>query len=516
MKQSSCTPHHPWVIATLCGITIALAAAMSPHAHADSLPAPQPLAKSRDMPPTQRVSALPAGWQYGAFMEIFVRAYQDSNGDGIGDLRGLISRLDYLRDLGIKGIWLMPITTSRDHDHGYATTDYRAIEPDYGTLADFDELLKQAHARGIGVIVDYVVNHAAITHPLFEQSASSVDNPYRDWFVWQAAAPTGWDIWGKNPWTSTANGAYFATFGPHMPDFNLRNPAVLDYHQDSLRFWLDRGLDGFRLDAMTHLIENDSSQWNDQPESRALTHQFQTLINSYPRRYTVCEATANPMIYAAAEVCGSAFGFGHEHHIVEAAKGQPEAIQAVADYFKTAPANMVVMVSNHDRFAGARLWDQVQGDLAQYRLAAATYLLQPGIPFIYYGEEIGMAGIPELKGDAELRTPMSWRADAKGFTRGKPFRPLSPNAATHNAAAERRNPQSLWAFYKAMLALRNTRPSIAQGSYDAPFVQGQVLGFQRSFQREKTWVLINYGTSDATVSLEGLPAGAKLQALYPK
>jgi alpha-amylase len=145
-------------------------------------------------------SALPEGWQRGPFMEVFVRAYQDSDGDGQGDLRGLIQRLDHLRLLGVTGLWLMPVQQSADRDHGYATQDYRAIERDYGSLADFDELLRQAHARGIGVVIDYVVNHASWQHPMFQQALQGPGNPWRDWFVWSEVAPQGWDIWGKNPW----------------------------------------------------------------------------------------------------------------------------------------------------------------------------------------------------------------------------------------------------------------------------------------------------------------------------
>jgi glycosidase len=462
-------------------------------------------------------SSLPEGWQKGAFMEIFVRGYKDSNGDGVGDLRGLTQSLDYLRDLGVRGLWLMPITASADHDHGYATADYRQVEAAYGNLQDLDELLKQAHARGMGVIIDYVINHSARTHPLFVDAASSPASSYRDWFVWQPQAPSGWDIWGKNPWTQTQNGAFFATFGPHMPDFNLRNPQVLAYHQDSLRFWLNRGLDGFRLDAVPHLIENSAAQWNDQPESRRLTHDLRELITRYSRRHVVCEATANPLVYGAADVCGSAFAFGHEANIVKAAKGEPQAIAAVANYFVTAPQSMATMVSNHDIFAGERLWDQVAGDMAQYRLAAATYLLQPGTPFIYYGEEIGMAGVKGLPGDAPLRTPMSWRGDAQtaGFTSSMPFRPVSPNAATHNVQAEQGDPNSLLTFYQAMLKLRNSYVSIAQGSYEAPLVQGKLMSYQRKLGPQHTLVLINYGTYTASTDIQALPARSKWLAAYP-
>ena len=463
-------------------------------------------------------SLLPAGWHTGAFMEIFVRAYQDSDGDGVGDLKGLIQRLDYLKDLGISGIWLMPITASADGDHGYATTDFRAIEAAYGTLQDFDELLRQAHARGIGVIMDYVINHSASEHPLFASALQGPGSPYYDWFVWEKEAPQGWDIWGKTPWFSTPVGHYFGTFGPHMPDFNFRNPAVLAYHQSNLRFWLNRGLDGYRLDAVPHLVENNAKDWNDQPQSRRLTGELTALIAAYPQRHVVCEATANPVVYAAAHLCGSAFAFGLEREIVGAAKGHTKAVRAVSNYFRTAPASMATFASNHDRFAGDRLWDQLKGNESRYRLAAASYLLLPGTPFIYYGEEIGMGGVMGLAGDDALRAPMRWTAEAKlgAFTSGTPFRPVSPNAVRFNAAAQLADPNSLLSFYRRMLALRNLLPSLARGSYEAPFVQGKLMGFQRTLGSETTLVLINYGDKAARASIDKLAPSATLVQRHPK
>lgn len=469
---------------------------------------------------------LPEGWFHGAFMEIFVRAYQDSDGDGLGDLRGLISRLDYLKDLGIKGLWLMPVMPSADRDHGYATTHYRAIEPAYGTLADFDELLKQAHARGMGVVVDYVINHSAADHPMFRQALQGPSNPFHDWYVWAEDEPQGWNIWDKNPWylTSTqpwnfkgdpkdlppapagSKGFYFGTFGPHMPDFNLRKPEVRDYHFSSLRFWLNRGLDGYRLDAVPHMIENNAKDWNDQPESRRLTKELQDLIKAYPHRYVVCEATAEPQAYGDPAVCGGAFAFGYVHHFVDAALGKADAVKQLARYYGQARPTMATFVSNHDKFAGQRLWDQVQGDETRYKLAAAGYLLQPGTPFIYYGEEVGQGGVNTLEGDLPLRSPMSWTADPSraGFTAGQPFRPVAPNAATHNVAAQMRDPQSIYHFYKSMLALRNSRVSVARGRFEHGFADGLVLGFQRVWGSQRTLVLINYGSQAAEVKVPGV------------
>ncbi|WP_431047597.1 alpha-amylase family glycosyl hydrolase [Roseateles sp. L2-2] len=537
----------PTAISAATVLAAALAAGLSsPTVHA----APAAAASPVDLSPVKEVrgrSTLPEGWQHGAFIEIFVRGFQDSDGDGIGDLRGVTQRLDYLKDLGVKGIWLMPITASADRDHGYATTDYRAIEPQYGTLADFDELIREAHQRGIGVVMDYVINHSAREHPLFRAAEADPASPWRDWFVWTSqplAGLKGWDIWGKTPWylpgeevpdlpegasappkpESTARSPagsprYFAVFGPHMPDYNMRNPAVVKYHADSLRFWLNRGLDGYRLDAVPHLIENSAKDWNDQPESRALTGEFTRLIKRYPHRFVVCEATAEPKVYTRDDICGSAFAFGLERAVIDAAKGgegSTEAVAKVARFFTEAPTAMATMLSNHDIFAGKRAWDQFEGDEARYKLAAATYLLLPGTPFIYYGEEIGQAGVAGLPGDAPLRAPMSWSATSAGFSTGTPFRPASPNIATHNAQAQAADPGSLLNFYKAMLALRNSQPAIARGHYEAPLAQGQVLSFQRAYQGQRVLVVINYGRDAVEVSLPGLPAKAGLRPLYPR
>lgn len=455
-------------------------------------------------------SALAPGWMRGAFMEIYVRGYRDSDGDGKGDLKGLISKLDYLQDLGIRGIWLMPITDSADRDHGYAVKNYRAIETDYGSMADLDLLLAEAHKRGIGVIMDYVINHSAVEHPLFRNSASSATNVQRDYFVWQSSKPAGWSIYGTDPWYAGGVGYYFAGFWSGMPDFNWRSSKVEEFHHDNLRFWLNKGIDGMRFDAVGNLVENGAAAWEVQPENHAIMGRVQQTFAGYQQRYMVCEAPAASQAFAANSSCGSAFAFDLMGSIVGAAKGQTASIQALSQYFVTAPPSMATLVSNHDRFAGDRLWSQVQGDTTRYKLAAASYLLMPGTPFIYYGEEVGMDGGVGLSGDAALRVPMSWSADKSGFTSGTPFRSLASNAVTQNVAAQTGQSTSLLNWYKQLLAVRNTLPSIANGSYVAPFVNGQVMGYQRHLGSEKVLVLINYGPSSANVAVRDLPANAKL------
>jgi len=462
-------------------------------------------------------SVLPATWKQGPFIEIYVRGYQDSDGDGIGDLKGLTQRLDYLKELGVTGIWLMPVTQSQDNDHGYAVTDYRAIEKQYGSLADFDAFVAAAHARGIGVIIDYVMNHSAAQNPLFLNSSGAKDGARRDWYIWSSTKPSGWNIYGNDPWKSSSTGYYFAGFWDQMPDFNLRNANVLAYHHDSMRFWLNRGVDGFRFDAVGNLVENGPSAWEGQPENYVIMGDILSMLNGYQNRYMVCEAPIDPKGFSATSACGSAFAFGHNYDIVSAAKGSSSAVAAVANYFTGAPANMAAMVSNHDAFAGDRLWTQLNGNQPQYRLAVATYMLQPGVPFIYYGEEIGMANNNSLSGDWKLRTPMSWTADTTtaGFTTGKPFRAVSSNVATNNVAAQQADANSLLSFYKALISVRKAHPALSGGSYDNPQSTASMMSFVRTGGGEKVLVAINYGTSAAVASFTGLTGGAAVSAAWP-
>ncbi len=464
-------------------------------------------------------SALPEGWQNGAFMQIFVRSYQDSNGDGIGDLRGLIQRLDYLKTLGVRGLWLMPVTQSQDKDHGYAVVDYRNIEAQYGSLADFDELLRQAHARGIGVIVDYVINHSAAENPLFVQSKSANSNAYRDWYLWSGTKPTGWSIYGNDPWKGSVGNYYFAPFWDQMPDFNLTNAKVTAWHMDNLRFWMNRGVDGFRFDAVGNLVENGAGAWENQPQNYTILRAARQMMDGYAKRFLVCEGPSDPGGYTAA--CGSAFAFNNTANIFSAARGEAAGVQRVAAFHATAAAGatsrMSTMLSNHDSFAGQRASDQLIGNVAQMKLAAATYLLQPGTPFIYYGEEIGMAGGGTLGGDAKLRTPMSWNNSIAnvGFSTGTPYRSLSGNLSNFNVAAEQADPNSMLAFYTAILGLRNSIPALTGGSYEAVTVNGSVMSFQRRVGASTAVVVINYGTSAAAVSVTGLTASGTLATAYP-
>jgi glycosidase len=468
-------------------------------------------------------SGLPAGWdRKGVFIEILVRAYQDSNGDGIGDLNGVTRRLNYLQSLGIRGIWLMPIFASHDHDHGYAPTDLRDIEPDYGTMADFDRLLAEAHKRGIGVILDYVINQTGTEHPVFKSAATGPSSPYRDWYIFSAHEVAGWDVNGSNPWRRSGTDWFYGVFDVFMPDWNLRNPAVVDFHLDTLRFWLNRGVDGFRFDTVGTLYENGPSAWENQPENHLLMKRVQALLASYGKRYMVCEAPTDPVAFAAADSCGSAFAFGLQKHIIKSAQ-MGRLMPGLLDALRTMPVeNMGTLLSNHDFFAGTRLQRQFEGDEASYKLAAATLLTLPGRPFIYYGEEIGLGLAQRVQhSDQSIRGPMSWDDTPNaGFTTDPaddaPFRPLVTNWRTHNVALEERQPASLLHWYRALIALRNALPALQTGSFKPLAKRDEPLfGFVRQADGEKLLVLINYSVAEAAVSVPAALTAAKWELVFP-
>lgn len=481
-------------------------------------PAPTALERITSPVPQQDPgSRLSAQWHHGALLQVYVRAFQDSDDDGVGDLRGLIQRLDYIASLGVKGIWLMPIHRSQDNDHGYAVVDYRAIEPEYGTMADFEALLAAAHQRGLGVVLDYVINHSAQEHPLFEAARQARKTPWRDWYVWADQRPSGWNVYGKNPWYQEDAGWYYAGFSDQMPEFNLRNPNVVRFHLDNLRFWLNKGVDGFRFDAVGNLVENSAMGWEAQPESHAVMAQVRALVHSYANRFMVCEAPGDAIGFGVESSCGSSFAFGHNGRIVSAAMGDPSSIEQVAQYFLPAERRgMVGFATNHDSFAGQRLMDRVRGNEARYRLAAATYLLQSPTSVIYYGEEIGMSGGAGLSGDHKLRTPMSWDAAEVhgGFSTDTPFRKPAANWRSHDQASQEGKPGSLLQFYRRLLQVRNAAPGLCHGVYEAAHTQGSTMGFIRKDSSQSVLVVFNYGSQSAALPVRALSAHARLVPLW--
>ncbi len=464
-------------------------------------------------------SALPANWNRSAnFIEVFVRSYKDSNGDGIGDLKGLTSQLDYLQTLGITGIWLMPVYPSADHDHGYAVTDYRAIDPDYGTMADFDSLVAEAHKRGIGIIMDYVMNHSASDNAIFREAAASKANPYRNWYVFADKAPKGWDKqWKPVDGKDGKRGYFYGIFSPQMPDWNLKNPRVVQYHADNLRFWLNKGVDGFRFDAVTMFVENGPKAYLDQPENKTVLKSIRAAIDTYPNRYMICEASETPAAYVKAGACGNAFAFKVQPLIKTSAisgmleRGLVEALS------RPEAARMPLILGNHDSFAGDRAIAALSGhDERDYHAAAAIAILASSTPFTYYGEEIGMSNNGKYD-DPGLRAPMSWTGDlpAAGFSTAKPYRALAANYATHNVASEEGKFDSLLETYRTLYAVRNAHPVLGTGAMTLQSKGGdKALIFTRKDGGDEAAVLINLSDRPQTLSVDtGAPNTAFVQSL---
>ena len=409
-------------------------------------------------------------WKTAVFIEIFVRSYKDSDGDGKGDFKGLISKLDYLKQLGIGGIWLLPIMESSDNDHGYHTMDYRAVESDYGTMDDFKTLLAEAHKRGIGIIIDFVINHGSAKLPMFIEASTNVNGMYRDYFVYTNINPGVWNVEGKTDvWFQFPSGYFFAGFTPEIPEWNFNNPNVHQYMNDNIRFWLNLGVDGFRLDAVAHLYENGPNATMYQPESEAYFAEFRAIVDHYANRYTICEDAKAE--YLGADKMNSGFSFGLNYEIMNAViNGNPYKLPgAISYYLNYLPngATYAHFLSNHDSFAGPRAFTSLNGIQAKCKLAASVYMTIPGIPFVYYGEEIGMGHFTKMWAEYALRTPMQWDASPNsGFTSAaKPYRPVNTNFAAFNAAVELNDPDSILSHYIKLINIRNANPLIATGEY---------------------------------------------------
>lgn len=462
-------------------------------------------------------SSLPADWAQSAnFMEIYVRGYQDSDGDGVGDLQGLISRLDYLEDLGITGIWLMPVHESTDNDHGYQVEDYRDIEDDYGSIEDFQQLLTAAHSRGIGIIIDYLVNHSSNINPLFLDASFAPDNSKRDWFIFADNNP-GWSGFGGASWHQSLFGYYYGVFFGGMPDFNLRNQQVIDFHHNNLRYWLNMGVDGFRFDATGVLIENGANAWEDQEENHHILQGIRETIDAYQNRFLVCESPADPVRYAEGDSCQRAFAFGTQFDIINSAQGGTLRSGLVSALNRPQRDRMPMILSNHDSFAGERMGSRFGSDEASYRVAAATYILASSTPFTYYGEEVGMAN-GNQSGDHALRTPMSWTADPinAGFSSNTPFRGLAGNAGTHNVEVQAGDPDSLLNYYKSLYQLRLQYPVLALGDFELLSATGdRVLAFSRENAQEKLAVLVNLSIQEQSFEYQANAAGESLQQVFP-
>jgi alpha-glucosidase len=484
-------------------------------------------------------------WRTGIIYQIYPRSFQDSNHDGIGDLQGIIHRLPYLTELGIDAIWLSPIFTSPMADFGYDIANYTDVDPLFGDIADLDTLITEAHRRHLKLILDFVPNHTSNQHPWFVESKTSRDNPKRDWFIWRPPAPDGgppnnWlSEFGGSAWQfdSKTNQYYYHTFLVTQPDLNWRNPEVCSAMHDVMRFWLKRGIDGFRVDAVWYLIKDNQFRDNpsnpefrpgelprdaliplytaDLPEVHDAISGMRRVLDEFPDRVLLGE------IYLPIDRLVSYYGrnldgvhFPYNFALLTA-KWEARSLARLIDEYEAAlpPGGWPNWVlGNHDR---PRLATRIGAD--QARIAAILLMTLRGTPTLYYGDEIGMeqaAILPDQVRDPfeknvpgigigrdGCRTPMQWDATKwAGFSDADPWLPVADNFPHENVDRFRQDKRSLYWLYRSLIDIRRKHVALAEGSYTPLMASGDLLLFCRELRDERILIALNMGPKPIAAS----------------
>jgi alpha-glucosidase len=484
-----------------------------------------------------------AWWQRGIVYQVYPRSFQDSDGDGIGDLRGMTARLDHLVALGVDAVWLSPIYPSPMADFGYDISDYTGIDPVFGRMADFDALIARAHGLGLKLILDFVPNHTSNQHPWFIESAAGRGSAKRDWYIWHDPAPGGGP---PNNWLSNFGGSgwtfddrsgqyYYHSFLPQQPDLNWRNPAVRAAMADVLRFWMARGVDGFRVDVMWMMIKDDRFRDDppnpdykpggsshdrllplytaDRPEVHEVVAGLRAVLDEYPDRVMIGELYLpidRLVTYYGPHLNEAQLPFNFQLLLMTGWDAGTIA-RIITDYEAALPPggwpNWVL--GNHDR---PRIASRIGRD--QARMAAMLLLTLRGTPTIFYGEEIGMTDVPippdAVQDPAEKRepgkglgrdperTPIPWDGSAgHGFTTGRPWLPFGDQGT--DVAAQRADPQSMLSLYQALIALRRRSPALLQGMVERVRAEGSVLCYERRSETQRIGVFLNLGAAAQTV-----------------
>jgi glycosidase len=482
-----------------------------------------PLSASVPDPLVQGTNGMP-WWNDTVFYEVFVRSFYDSDGDGVGDINGLIEKLDYLNDgdptttddLGVTGLWLMPIMESPSY-HGYDVVDYYQVDQEYGTNEDFQRLMEEAHKRGMRVIVDLVLNHTSRDHPWFVDSRDPAGET-RDWYVWETEDPAYNGPWGQEVWHRVPTGYYYGVFWDGMPDLNYTNPEVTETMLEATRFWLeDMGADGFRLDAIKHLIEDGRVQENTDETHEWLQGFYTFYKDVNPNALAVGEAwtsTQEVLDYTGDEV-DIAFQFDLAADILQSSNaGRSNAVaKGMADVVESYPAGQyATFLTNHDQ---NRVMTYLLNNTGKATVAASILLTSPGVPFVYYGEEIGMTG---MKPDEDIRRPMQWASDGRevGFTTGSPWRSPASDYDERSVALQTDDPESLLNHYRQLIHLRNAHAALRVGDWTQIETDPtQVYAFLRHTDDEVLLILINMSDeviTDYTLALETGPLATGSEA----
>jgi len=452
------------------------------------------------------------------FMEIFPRSYSDSDGDGIGDIPGLTSRLSYLSDLGIGGVWLTPIYPTPFADSGYDVADYMSINPDYGTMDDFLGFLDQAHDLGIRVFLDGVFNHTSSEHPWFVESRSSRDNPKRDWYIWADEPLFDCDDpfspgFGEERWTydQDTDQYYFHHFRRQMPDLNHENPEVRGAIKDVARFWLDLGVDGFRLDV-AHLYYQDQDYCAHHPSTHLFLGELRAVFDEYGDRAMVGEVAGLPDQLVAYLGDGSDelhmfFNFDLTYAMYPSFYLRTPLFTALAmtATYEQFPSGgqQAIPLGSHDFY---RSYGLLLRDEKLCKMASALQLTLPGAPFIYYGEEIGMANGGEVVVDYRdaARTPMHWdSSENAGFTTGVPWIRMASNYSTNNVQDEDMDPESLLNHYRRLIHLRNRSRALSEGDFMMVRTDpSNAYSYFRSVEGDSVLAVLNFSKCEVLFSID--------------
>ena len=467
-------------------------------------------------------------WRTAVFYEIFVRSFYDSSGDGIGDFNGLTQKLDYLNDgdpdthddLGITAIWLMPIHPSPSY-HGYDVVNYYAVNPEYGSMADFKDFLDQAHQRGIKVIIDLVLNHTSNQHPFFVDAKTSETSSFHDWYLWSSESKgAGWYpliVGGKEL-------SYYAYFCDCMPDLNYANPEVTAQMEQVVKFWLEKiGVDGFRIDAAKHLIENGDASIVNSPETHTWFKQFYSAYKSVaPQAYAVGEVANSDAKLTSTWANGELdqiFNFEMASGMLNSVNGEAASGVKSAVAFTQADNpdwNFGTFLTNHDQ---TRVMNVLGGKTDKAKTAAFMLLTHPGTPFIYYGEEIGMTG---QKPDEDIRRPMQWNPEENaGFTTGAAWEEVHADTYLINVQDEQGDADLLLKTYQSLISLRQAHPALSTGAYSPLDTSNRgIYAFVRQTTQETLLVVVNLtgkDVSDYTIRgiIPGTPDGVyELKTLH--
>ena len=513
-------------------------------------------------------------WRHAVIYEIYPQSFQDSDGDGVGDLKGITSRLDYLHDLGIDAIWITPIYPSPGVDNGYDIAEYTEIDPKYGTIMDFDNLVAEAKKRNIRVIMDYVINHTSDQHPWFKESRSSRNNPKRAWYVWRdgkgetasdkGQPPNNWQSWFGHSawqWDDTTRQYYYHYFYVQQPDLNWRNPEVHIAMMGVLDFWMKRGVAGFRIDAVSRLYEDPEMRddpylpgfnaygdrnirhkyTDDLPEVHDVLKEVRRVVSKYPGDPVLVTEADEPNVEALTKMYGNGdeVQLPMDFQIADVNELSAPRFRKLFDEIEnnSAHGQPEYFFSNHDQ---PRQWDRY-GDGGPHndqiaKLMAVLELCTRGTPQMYYGEELGMRttdpariedvhdpigklGWPREKGRDGERTPMQWDATANaGFTIGKPWLAVPPSAKTYNVETESKDPNSILNTYKKLLALRKTNKALRDGTQeDIDEKDPNVYAFLRRSGNTTVLVVLNMSAKARTIDLDWTGRGIKasrLESLY--